>query len=370
MGRCAWLSMAFVWLLATTYLASGAPQDAERQIPPAFATFEPLIGAWKGTGIPTANRVKGWPERHLWAWKFQDGKPVALSVRMEGGKVLSKAQLSFDPATKKYRLAGADATGKPVTYTGTLDDTGRALTLDRTEPQAPELERLTIRLNSNEIRYTVWLDRQEPGAPQYHRTIEMNLGKEGEAFAAGSSVADRPKCIITGGAATLTVSYEGKSYPICCTGCRDEFLENPVKYVKKAALRAQAEGPDRSKAAASPAVGKDDGAFDGLVPEPSVKPKRKARAKPVPKASPEKAQPKSEPAGETAPAASDRPKGSGAMPTKAASLLRSAQSLERLGKTSSALNYYREIVTKYPKSPQAKTASARIQELTPRKNED
>ncbi len=41
---------------------------------------------------------------------------------------------------------------------------------------------------------------------------------------------------MTGGAATMTLTYEGKTFPICCTGCRDEFNESPEKYIKKASL--------------------------------------------------------------------------------------------------------------------------------------
>ncbi len=33
----------------------------------------------------------------------------------------------------------------------------------------------------------------------------------------------------------MTISYQGRTFPICCTGCRDEFNENPEKYIKKAA---------------------------------------------------------------------------------------------------------------------------------------
>ena len=43
---------------------------------------------------------------------------------------------------------------------------------------------------------------------------------------------------MTGGAATMTLSYQGRTFPICCTGCRDEFNENPEKYLKKASLMA------------------------------------------------------------------------------------------------------------------------------------
>ena len=37
----------------------------------------------------------------------------------------------------------------------------------------------------------------------------------------------------------MTVSYKGKTYPVCCSGCRDEFNDNPEKYAKKADARRQ-----------------------------------------------------------------------------------------------------------------------------------
>jgi len=48
-------------------------------------------------------------------------------------------------------------------------------------------------------------------------------------FAAGSAV---PECVVTGGLGTATVTYMGKTYFVCCTGCRDEFNSDPAKYVK------------------------------------------------------------------------------------------------------------------------------------------
>src|SRR5947209_7977410 len=270
MTRGATLALVLGAILAGGAPAEPDPESAGGDIPAPFAPFEHLVGAWKGTAIPKANRLKGWPERHLWAWAFSGGSPVGMTLAIEGGKVLTKGRLTFDPASRRYRLEGADADRKPVAFAGALDADGKALVLDRVGPAAEGKERLTIRLNSNLIRYTMWLDRQEPGAPQFARVIDVNLGKEGESFASGASAADLPRCIITGGSATMSVTYEGKSYPLCCTGCRDEFMDNPAKYVKKALLRGQDAGKGKVKTAASPSpsVGKDDGAFDGLVDEP------------------------------------------------------------------------------------------------------
>ena len=104
--------------------------------------------------------------------------------------------------------------------------------------KAPGKMRLSIWPNANFIRYTMAQDLQEPGSIQFTRLIEVGLTRDGESLGAGatSSSSEPAKCIVTGGAATTTVSYQGRTFPVCCSGCRDEFNENPEKYIKKASL--------------------------------------------------------------------------------------------------------------------------------------
>src|SRR3954468_23656617 len=87
-----------------------------RGIPEPFVPFEHMIGSWKGQGIPAANKLKGWPEKHMWAWKFLKGTPVGMSLVLEGDKVLGKAELTSDAAGKQYRLEGTDPEGKPLAF--------------------------------------------------------------------------------------------------------------------------------------------------------------------------------------------------------------------------------------------------------------
>jgi YHS domain-containing protein len=195
-------------------------------------------------------------------------------------------------------------------------------------------------------------DHQEPGAPQFKNATAIGLTKEGESFAAGGSAADLPKCIITGGTASMTVMYQGKTYAICCSGCRDEFNDNPEKYVKKAALRAEAGAGKTPVQAAASRVGKDDGSFDGLVDE-----------KPRPKAAPRSSRPSAAPkaAAPEEPTAASKPAADGA--AKAAALLKLGQNLEKGGKPAAALKYYQQIVKEHPETPSAKTAAARIKAI-------
>lgn len=350
MKHAVFLAVGVVVVVGARASADEAPN---REIPEPFARFEHMVGSWKGTAVPAANRLKGWPETHLWAWKFAKGIPIGMTIEWKGDKTLTRALLTYAADARQYRLEGTGPAGESLTFTGAFDKAGKALVLDRVGGSGGGKERITIRPNSNLIRYVMDFDHQEPGAPQYKRVVEVGLTKEGESFAAGGSSADLPRCILTGGAATMTVSYQGKSYPICCSGCRDEFNENPEKYAKKAALM----GAQSAKTAAKPAgakVGKDDGAFDGLVDD--EKPRAKtAAAKPARKG----AAAKTETAGDD----DSDPKADAKTAARAGVQLQMGQNLEKSGKSAAALQYYKKVVKDFPKTPQAKTAAARIKAL-------
>ena len=343
-------SLPLVGLFAALALAgraSSAIQEPQDSTPAAYAPFEHMVGSWKGTGVFEKNKLKGWPETHMWAWKFAKGKPVGMTLEITGGKVLAKAKLTQDGKTEDYRLEGADADGKPVVFVGKLDERG-LLKMDRLDPPAEVgKERLELALNQNKIRYTMRLFRQEPGSPQFAPVLSVNPGKEGESFAAGGAAADLPKCIITGGAGTMSVAYQGKSYPICCTGCRDEFTENPEKYVKKYLARLE-------KGEAVPAATKP--AAETPLAEAKTEP---ATAKAMPKDPASKDKPNTAKAkSETKPATDKNDPAA-----KAASLLAQGTALEKAGKSAAALTYYKRVAKEYADSPSAKTANAKIKAL-------
>src|SRR5262249_10774456 len=150
-----------------------------------------------------------------------------------------------------------------------------------------------------------------------------NMGKEGESFAAGGAASDLPKCIVTGGAGTLTVMYQGKSFPICCSGCRDEFNENPDKYVKKYLARME---KGEVKEGQPPTTA------------PATSTEKTAEAKAIPKE--EAAKTKTTSKAETTKPATEKKDDPAA---KAASLLAQGTALEKAGKASAALDYYKRV---------------------------
>jgi hypothetical protein len=365
-------------------VAAGGGDDAQpRTIPTPLVPLEYLVGRWKGNGVPKNNpaaRYRGWPERHSWAWFFVQGKPAGLSFTIEGDKFLATGKLTFDPKRKRYRLEGMgpEPSKRAVALEGTLDDTGKILVLERAAPAGasktgdPKM-RVSLWPNANFVRYTMTQDLQEPGAVKYTRAVEIGLTKEGESFAGGAAAADRPRCIVTGGTATLTISFEGRSIPLCCTGCLDEFKGDPDKYLKKAALLQSAQaGKTKTNQPAASRVSRSEDAFAGDVVDEEPKPAPSVESKQKPAAasdktgtstasgdathSPEKLKRKMETktAGQ-----SPAPKPA----TRAAALLRLGRNLEKSGKTKAALSYFRRVVKDYPDTPAAKTAAARIKSL-------
>ena len=70
----------------------------------ALSQFQDLVGGWNGTGQTKRGAIAGaWREKGDWRWKFE-GDLIALEYRVEEGKLLKSALLTFDPANKSYRL--------------------------------------------------------------------------------------------------------------------------------------------------------------------------------------------------------------------------------------------------------------------------
>jgi YHS domain-containing protein len=365
-------------LALSTSSAAVADDAGPREIPAALAPFEYLIGRWNGHGVPkdsSSQKFRGWDEKHTWAWKFAKGKPVGLTLGIDGGKILAAGTLTYEPAQKVYRLDGIEPgpAGAHLVFEGTLDKTGKHLELDHTEAdrgagKSKGTMRLSVWPNANFIRYTMAHDLKEAGSNRFTHLYEIGLTKDGESLGGTGSAAERPKCIVTGGAATMTLSYQGRTFSICCSGCKDEFEENPEKYVKKASLMAASPSAKTDSKPAPSGVGRFEDAFAGDVVD-SPKPARSASA------GSSKSMTKGESAADSDSADSkksttktsttkdDNQSAVSKQASRAASLLKLGQNLERSGKTAAALGYYRRVVKEFEKTPAAKTAAERIKAL-------
>lgn len=360
---------------------SRAGEPSGRDIPPAFSPLEYLVGQWKGTATPEDGRprFRGWTEKHSWAWTFTRGQPSGMSLAIQDGEVLANGKLSYDPGRKRYRLEATapKPRGGPIAFEGNLDATGKTLVLEQVSEGNGSI-RLKIFPNGNFVRYTMAVDRKEPGSSQFRSSVIVGVTRDGESLAGGSGASERPRCIVTGGAATMTMEYNGQTFPICCTGCRDEFQENPRKYIEKASVLARSAAAKAQRAPSARPVRRFSDAFASDVADASPM-KNEGRSAPRAAASATtKARTNGDAqAGESnepAAASKNRPaagkngaKAAARSPqARAASLLRIARNLEKSGKNDAALADYKRIVKEFGETPSAKIAIERIKALEKR----
>jgi YHS domain-containing protein len=220
-------------LSAILAILLAVPLAAEpTKITPAREALKPLnilVGSWKGTGTPDGTaeeRQKGhWVETVTWEWQFK-GDDAWLTVEFDKGKYFTRGELRHDAEKKNLSLKLMTVDKQTQTYTGTLN--GKQLVFERPLTEAKQIERMTFSLlHDNRITYR--LETGSESGTLFTRKYLVGMTKEGVAFADVGK--PERECIVSGGTGTIAVSYEGKTYYVCCSGCRDEFKANPAKYV-------------------------------------------------------------------------------------------------------------------------------------------
>ncbi|MFQ5732986.1 MAG: YHS domain-containing protein [Planctomycetaceae bacterium] len=188
----------------------------------ALEKFNSLIGGWRGVGMPRRNSTRGaWIETAEWVWSFQDGKTAIVYV-VKNGKQLQSARLTFDEKTKRYNLSAKFANKIARRYTGRI--AGKKLVLDSAADKNGAVYRITI-TRLNEKRTLVLHERRRAKATQFFRIAEVGYTRKGTSLAVAG--AGGPECVVTGGKGTTRVTYKGKTYYVCCSGCKQAFDDDP-----------------------------------------------------------------------------------------------------------------------------------------------
>jgi hypothetical protein len=202
------------------------PATPSRKPREALQAFNDLVGSWRVTAEPTGRRKDFWQETADWGWRFR-GTDAWLEATFGKGRYFKAATLRYLPQGDRFLLAMTATDGRTLAFEGALAD-GR-LTAQRHDEASGEDQRLTLRLlhfNRHLLRY----ETRPAGRTAFAPVWQAGATKEGVPFA---SVDEGPECVVSGGLGTIPVSYKGKTYYVCCTGCRDAFREEPEKYIRE-----------------------------------------------------------------------------------------------------------------------------------------
>lgn len=205
------------------------PED-QAKAKKALQEMQDFIGQWNLEGTQKVGaKTEAWKEKVTWGWKFKDGDSWFVVDFAEGkGKYFTGGELKYDVEKKKYLLAltpvGKDA--EKQTYEGTFAK--GQLKADRKDAKTGDVYRVTMNTLAEGEKFALKYEKQDGGKGLFTAAYAMNGQKDG--IAAGGP--KKPECIVSGGSANIAVSYMGKTYYVCCSGCRDEFNADPAKYVK------------------------------------------------------------------------------------------------------------------------------------------
>lgn len=221
---------ALLGLILVVRAGYGADKDEPATAKEALQALNDFIGEWNGTGGPARGGVAAagvWKETLNWAWRFK-GDDAWLTLAVKNGKHYRGGELHYLPDKKRYRLTLTDTAGKKQVFDGDLKDD--VLVLERTDPATKETQQIKMNTAAEGIRLIYLFAHKAEGRTLYVKDYQVACNKAGESLGRAEK---KVECVVSGGLGTIPVSYGGKTYYVCCSGCKDAFLENPEKYIKE-----------------------------------------------------------------------------------------------------------------------------------------
>jgi hypothetical protein len=236
---------------------AGSTEDAaesalsrEQQIAAVVEQLQPfqvLLGQWTWTTKKKFDGFAKHAEDLKWVWDFRtDIRRPALVFNSTEHPYFSKGILTYLPESKQYRLTTTGVEGDTRVLVGTWTDGGEPkeehdgkvvqrsykLELLQTEPVEGDQWKVVMQLLDNDQLLTD-VTRRAPAGKNYSPVDVVRQQRFGTSFAVAESDNPGPKCIVSGGLGTMTVSYKGQTYPVCCTGCVAAFEEDPERWLAK-----------------------------------------------------------------------------------------------------------------------------------------
>lgn len=217
--------------------------------PPKFeevvAALKPvqiMLGKWQGL---VKNAAKS--EVHDWVWDLKSD-PVfpALVLSIPDGEFFTSARLTYDPRIEKFLMTTTDGEGAKRSFTGKYVESPKDVpsedgkTVERTfqleltedEGAGPGVRFQYVFKQQHNNRYLVDVNRAR-GKAKFSQFDVIGSQRDGVSFAKADDDYGDKTCVISGGLGTSTVSYKGKTYYVCCSGCKAAFEDEPERWIAR-----------------------------------------------------------------------------------------------------------------------------------------
>ncbi|HQZ69248.1 MAG TPA: hypothetical protein PLY87_29375 [Planctomycetaceae bacterium] len=231
---------------------AGSKPDPEKQIRTIITKLQPLqvlLGKWRGTTRRNYDDFKA-VDIHEWVWDLRS-KPEqpALTIQSDKSPYIKSGRITWDTEQNKFALTVSDPSGETRQFTG--DFTEPVHEIVGSDDKLHKVFRLEFNQNPGEDKSELWqlaFAQQENNRyllevakrrakADFTRYDTVSTQREGTSFAVSDTGYADKTCIISEGLGTMEVTYKGRSYWVCCSGCKAAFEEDPETWIARAAKK-------------------------------------------------------------------------------------------------------------------------------------
>lgn len=216
--------------------------QSRKEILQAMDPLQIMLGKWRGTTQKPIGDFKGLDESE-WVWDFKtDRDHPSMVMKSDASPYFREARLSYTPGDTTFHLHTQDAEGKTREFTGKFAEAAEKfqgdddrthikykLELDQTDGESPRDTWQVVFNQQENNRFLMEIGRKQ--GSRFMRFDTVATQRQGTSFAKTDDDYGEKTCIISGGLGTMQVSFKGKSYWVCCTGCKAAFEDDPATWI-------------------------------------------------------------------------------------------------------------------------------------------
>ncbi len=217
------------------------PENQLDDVKKALKPIQVVLGPWHAI----IDKTKSYEDlQWVWDWKSDRAQPALAMATKEEGAYFKTARLTYLVEDEKFQMTLADKDGKQRVLQGgfTAEPTDKPGEDKKQTPQRTYKLQLTETGDAKD-RWQIVMNQQDNNrylielsqlrGSRFVRFDTMASQREGTSFALDDSDFKEKTCVISQGLGTMQVSHKGKSYWVCCTGCKAACEEDPEKWIAK-----------------------------------------------------------------------------------------------------------------------------------------
>lgn len=223
--------------------SKGSTEEEKTNIRQMLKPFQILVGSWRGITNKAHDGDKVL-DQTVWAWDLlSNPSQPSLVMKSDKNPHLHLAKLTYDTPKDQFVLNIQEEDNLSRTFKGNFsqpvvdkpgddDKLQRTYKLEMTEEvNADAAEQWKFVFNQQENnRYLLEIYRKK-GKGEFVRVDTVATQRDGTSFAISDTDYGDRTCIISQGLGTMQVSYQGKNFWVCCTGCKAAFEAEPERWI-------------------------------------------------------------------------------------------------------------------------------------------